>query len=683
MTFYKLGFFVWALPLFFGCKEADFNDLQHRQGAQQEQLRALAGLCDQLNRDIRALEAIVNAVRDKNYITAVAELPDSSGYVISFSKSDPITIRHGHKGPPGEPGGPGHDGEAGKDGAHGSAGEPGKDGQQGNQGPDGNDGRKGDPGEPGLSPVVGIVQDPGDREYYWTIQVGDAPAEYLKDGEGNRVKAKCATTDGTTPRLSIEEWRGDGGGFYWMQQIGSGPKEWVLVNGEKVKAQAGNAAVPSKFQSVDDSHPDFVEFTLIDGLTRIKVPRGGGSIVFAPASQARFFRRGERQTVAFACTGMAEGELKLSLPAGWTADGDVAAGSFTLTAPEAADLLAAPDGSVRLSGISRTGEAVEALLPVTLLYQLPLPDFKGSGVYNLYLEGDKVGEVCREYIPAYSTTRRATVVYPYSAGHYGLGLILENGGRISYDGLTYRPANQPAASVSLYTEDGTVYYPEPGHTGAKPGLGDGCRPEVLTDAERNSYPVVKIGTQYWTADNLRTLTYADGKPIDTALSGSAWTDSGAHGGGLNGEGACAVYDFADARDPAALTMKRAYGVLYNYNAARKVIPAGWKLPETGDISILKSFLLSRDAFVLKESGTAHWAAAAAEVSNLTGFTARGGGYREASGTFAGLLGQACWWMSSGQENVNFVITLDATGTDLRLTGGQNNARGYAIRLLKK
>ena len=96
-------------------------------------------------------------------------------------------------------------------------------------------------------------------------------------------------------------------------------------------------------------------------------------------------------------------------------------GSFSLTAPSATDATADPDGVVLLSGTSRTGETIEAFLPVTMLYKLPIPDFKGSRVYNLFLEGDMVGEICREYIPVYSENSQATVIYPYSGGQYATG----------------------------------------------------------------------------------------------------------------------------------------------------------------------------------------------------------------------------------------------------------------------
>ena len=51
-----------------------------------------------VNTDIQSLKSLVEALEDKDYVTAVTPLDDGTGYVISFLKSGNITIKHGEKG---------------------------------------------------------------------------------------------------------------------------------------------------------------------------------------------------------------------------------------------------------------------------------------------------------------------------------------------------------------------------------------------------------------------------------------------------------------------------------------------------------------------------------------------------------------------------------------------------------
>ena len=57
----------------------------------------------------------------------------------------------------------------------------------------------------------------------------------------------------------------------------------------------------------------------------------------------------------------------------------------------------------------------------------------------------------------------------------------------------------------IYTENGSEFYTDSSLKGREPDFGDGLQAERLTDADGNAYRIVKIGKQYWTAENLRTL----------------------------------------------------------------------------------------------------------------------------------------------------------------------------------
>ena len=576
----KIYLLLLLMPLLHGCKESDFNDLLDRQGDQRKELQELTDLCKKLNEDIYNLQVIVNTDRIGDNITHIEELADGAGYTISFSKSAPITIRNGKKGDTGPDGDAGKDGidgtdgkdgvdgTDGKDGVDGTDGTDGKDGENGTDGKDGADGTngtdgkngvdgtdgkdgvdgtngsKGEQGAPGQNPVVGIMQDPADSEYYWTIKIGSGEPYYLADNDGNRIKATSTVHDGQTPQLGVKQWETSDGGddnYYWTQKIGTGPETWIEADGKKIVANAKNAV--SVFEKVDLKEPDYVEFTLSGGATRFRLPIGRPVIEVPEGRKLFFFNRGGSQAIAFSCKGISKEQLSVDVPKGWKATVDFEAGALTLEAPSAGTADVALSGDVVLRSTNTAEETARTSFTVSMLYKIMLPDFRGSYVYNIRLWGKKVGELCREYQRELGLS--ATVVYPYlTGGVYGSGLITNTGASVKHDGTGYHASvsDRPAV-MYIYTENGSEFYTDSSLKGREPDFGDGLQAERLTDADGNAYRIVKIGKQYWTAENLRTLTYPDGAPVATGLSGRAWRESGFDD---SGSGACAVYDYENA-----------------------------------------------------------------------------------------------------------------------------------------
>ena len=381
----KIYLLLLLIPLLHGCKESDFNDLLDRQGDQRKELQELTDLCKKLNEDIYNLQVIVNTDRIGDNITHIEELADGAGYTISFSKSAPITIRNGKKGDTGPDGDAGKDGidgtdgkdgvdgTDGKDGVDGTDGTDGKDGENGTDGKDGADGtngtdgkdgvdgtdgkdgvdgtngNKGEQGDPGQNPVVGIMQDPADSEYYWTIKIGSGEPYYLADNDGNRIKATSTVHDGRTPQLGVKQWETSDGGddnYYWTQKIGTGPETWIEADGKKIVANAKNAV--SVFEKVDLKEPDYVEFTLSGGATRFRLPIGRPVIEVPEGRKLFFFNRGGSQAIAFSCKGISKEQLSVDVPKGWKATVDFEAGALTLEAPSAGTADVALSGDVYL-----------------------------------------------------------------------------------------------------------------------------------------------------------------------------------------------------------------------------------------------------------------------------------------------------------------------------------------------
>jgi len=126
-----------------------------------ERLTKLEQLYQQMNTNISALQAIVTALQNNDYVTSVVPINQNGvevGYVITFSKSGTITIYHG------------------------------KDGKGGANGTDGKDGQNGADGKDGYTPQIGVKKD-CDNIYYWTLD-----GQWLLDEAGNKIKAQ--DTDG-------------------------------------------------------------------------------------------------------------------------------------------------------------------------------------------------------------------------------------------------------------------------------------------------------------------------------------------------------------------------------------------------------------------------------------------------------------------------------------------------------
>lgn len=85
---------------------------------------------------------------------------------------------------------------------------------------------------------------------------------------------------------------------------------------------------------------------------------------------------------------------------------------------------------------------------------------------------------------------------------------------------------------------------------------------TVTDVDGNVYETVKIGNQWWMAENLNVTHYNDSTPIFNADAISKW-----------------VLDSSSYR--AFNTTGLAPGLLYNWNAvndSRKIAPKGWHIP---------------------------------------------------------------------------------------------------------
>lgn len=179
---------------------------------------ALQRLCNETNTNLSALQTIVTALQNNDYITSVDPLTENGkvvGYTIKFAKSNPIAIYNG------------------------------KDGADGN------------------TPVIGVKKDT-DGIYYWTLD-----GEFIVVDE-QKIKAQGTDgnngadgSDGVTPKLEIRE------GYWWISYDNG--TNWSQLG--KATGEDGKDAGSIKITQDENN----VYFELADG-TVITISKTGQSV---------------------------------------------------------------------------------------------------------------------------------------------------------------------------------------------------------------------------------------------------------------------------------------------------------------------------------------------------------------------------------------------------------------------
>jgi uncharacterized protein (TIGR02145 family) len=137
---------------------------------------------------------------------------------------------------------------------------------------------------------------------------------------------------------------------------------------------------------------------------------------------------------------------------------------------------------------------------------------------------------------------------------------------------------------------------------------------ACTDRDNRNYSVVKVGDQFWMAENLAYL------PRVSPANPDFGATTGFYVYGYNGT----TVQYAKAASNYTV-----YGVLYDWATAKNSCPAGWHLPTKSEWGILLSQLGPPEIAGknLKETGSVHWTGTNGNATNLSGFSALPGGER--------------------------------------------------------
>jgi hypothetical protein len=220
-TFFAIG----------GCQKYDDGDLWEEIDRHAKQIAALEAWQTMVNNNIYALQNIMSALQSNDYVTSVLQFssPPPGGYYVYFSKSPQSIIWNGATG---------------------------------------------DKGDPGATPQIGVKDySEDDNIYYWTLN-----GDWLLDDSGNKIPVTgekgVPGANGITPQLRVNpatnEWE------VCTTGICEADNEWISTS-VKATGQQGATGVQGDAifapNGVDNSNSDYVEFTLANGETKIKVPK--------------------------------------------------------------------------------------------------------------------------------------------------------------------------------------------------------------------------------------------------------------------------------------------------------------------------------------------------------------------------------------------------------------------------
>ncbi len=196
---------------------------------------------------------------------------------------------------------------------------------------------------------------------------------------------------------------------------------------------------------------------------------------------------------------------------------------------------------------------------------------------------------------------------------------------------------------------------------------------TVTDVEGNVYKTVSIGTQVWTAENLKTTKFNDGSDIPMVTGDTKWS--------FTCTPTYCWYDNDEAK------YKDVYGALYNFYVAQtgKICPEGWHVPTDDEWILIESFLGGSDVAgkKMKEAGFEHWlkSGSSHEATNESGFTSLPGGLRAENGRFYDIGEHNYFWSSTQNYTCAWYRVQSAYG-DFNFRGCLSIRNGGSLRCVK-
>jgi uncharacterized protein (TIGR02145 family) len=203
----------------------------------------------------------------------------------------------------------------------------------------------------------------------------------------------------------------------------------------------------------------------------------------------------------------------------------------------------------------------------------------------------------------------------------------------------------------------------------------------LKDIDGNNYNIVKIGKQYWQAQNLKVEKFKNGDAIRLAKNSTEWAEAC-----VNKEPACCYYNFQSKYN-------KRYGKLYNWyavNDKRGLAPKSWHIPTVKEINQLSNFLENDAGIKLKSKKNWYYDKSNQTMKllsienkgkDLYAFNAQAGGYVDSIGNFQLLKTFGYWW--TADESTHNALKLNLNFNDDNSQSEEKQDKEYVNSDLKQ
>lgn len=304
-------------------------------------------------------------------------------------------------------------------------------------------------------------------------------------------------------------------------------------------------------------------------------------------------------------------------------------------------------------------------------------------------ENTPVAEICLEYIKSTDIAKQMMTIYSVkeNATDISSALSLEDGGRIQWNiesnTCTYTAGTSSDISEVYVDANGTFSIT----TDSEKVVETNLVPLLLEDVrgeEINKYALVKIGTQYWMAENLRTIYYTDGTAITTGLNKEDWL--------ANTDGAVTAYD---GNNDNIATM----GALYNWYAVthtKGLAPQGFRVTSDKDWAIMAKYM-DPENYYKDETGARESETIAPLLKSIEGWNDDGNG-NNLSGLnvfpcgstseskymdYSGKGRQAYFWTSTSYETKTAMFRRLYYDENFTNRWYEKKSYGYSVRCIKE